>query len=372
MISLWTPNAIAAASLRKLFRLNLFEISAPDDSQLQDILTVIAPIKDEPDRMSIFGISTHLSETLRPYINSLKTLSPSGDMPAHSPEPIEYDGARQWLSKLPLEQRLIATPDFMKTHHGLLCLGGTSLSDRVGLALHKRIGRPAFVVNVMPFQKSYSLDYGFRSGLPDVSRIFRSDPESFANLIMRPKDDKMSGSPALILDRNDMNHLRAISGETYLHKLKAFVVNLAAKGETDLGVVWQSDRRRKAMEAFITEAAPKLHLTWTHKNSAAMLNSSSAIFALSAFSGLPAAQRFSRLIHTLHDSPLDGLGSTALWSKGNLSSLSSPQLSASQNKMQNQIIKRIKSQYAFDNAFKSRARFKSVIQEVIINGVPKL
>ena len=372
MISLWTPDPIASASLRKLFRLNLFEISAPADNQLQDILKVIAPITGEPDRMSIFGISTHLSETLRPYINSFKTLSPSGDIPAHSPEPIDYNGARQWLSKLPIEQRLIATPDFMKSRHGLLCLGGTSLSERTALALHKRIGRPAFVVNVMPFQNSYSLDFRFRPDLPDVSRIFHTDSENFSDLTRRSRDEKMSGSPAILLDRNDMNHLRAVSGDAYLHKLRAFLVNLAATGETDLGVVWESDRRRKAMEGFITEAAPKLHVTWTHKNSAAMLSSSSAIFALSAFSGLPAAQRFSRLIHTLHDSPLDGLGATLLWSEDDLPSLSSPQLSAPQTRTQNQIIKQIKSQYAFDNAFKSRARFKSVIQEVIVNGGPKL
>ncbi len=378
MISLWTPNPKAVGRLRKLFRLNLFEIAAPDENDLVDILSVMAPIEGKADRMSVFGISTHLSEILRPLINGLYD-RPSAENLVNLPNaPISYESAYLWLSKQPENQRLIARPDFMKSHHGLICLGGLSLAERLALALHKRIGRPAFVVSAMPFKNSHNLDYRFSPGLPNIRRMMGSDIENLSDANTHSEPDKTPSSAGLILDISDIYHLRAVLGQTYLHKLRNFLSKLSAEGQTDLHVVWQSsanssnDLERTAFEAFITEVAPNLHSSWASKDSSVFLSSTSVIFTLSNFSGLRAAQKLKRLIYTLQDGPLDGLGATQLWNGEDVSHLMSSKLTPAQVKAQNQSIKRIKTQYAFDNTFKSRGKFKSIIQEVILNGVPKL
>jgi len=158
MITLWTSDRKSIVKIRRLFRLNLFKLNRPKSHQLQDILTVMSPVKGNPNRISVFGISLHLSELT-------------------SEEGMNYETLHWQLSQMPEGERSIATPDFMKSCHGLICLEGTRFKDRVAMALQKRLGRPVFIITPLPLRHDYSLEYRFSPRLSS-----EADSQQFENI----------------------------------------------------------------------------------------------------------------------------------------------------------------------------------------------
>ena len=376
MISLWTSNPESQVELRSLFKFNRFDLSAPPATDTEDILSVLEPVDGQPDRMSLFGISTHLSEALQPYLSSLDALSPAHSVSGEGSRNSNYDTAYAYLSQLPSAQRQIVRPEFIRSHHGFLCLGGSALMERLALSLHKRLGKPAFIVTPMPTAKTYGLEYRFSPGLYDLSRLMEMPP-------IQAREDWPVGledahQVTLILNTDDMDLLRASSGAAYIHKLRGLLHALAGQNISELQIIWQSTPgensqiQRQNFQRFMKQVAPHLQTRWTMQLKGLSPGSDLAIFALSSFSGLGLAKTTQRAVYVLQSGPFDGLGGTRVWDKTRSPIPASPALTPTELKQQRHALRRLKTHYSFSNAIASRARFKSVVQEVVVSGVPKL
>ena len=376
MISLWTSNPESQVKLRSLFKFNRFDLRAPPATETEDIMSVLAAVDGQPDRMSLFGISTHLSEAMQPYLSSLDALSPAHSVSGEGPHNLNYDTAYAYLSQLPPEQRQIVRPDFIRSHHGFLCLRGTRLMERLALSLHKRLGKPAFIVTPMPTAKTYGLEYRFSLGVYDLSRLMETPPNQI-------KEEKAGGPEdarkvTLILNTDDMDLLRANSGMDHICKLRDFLHALAGQKISELQIIWQSTPgdnnriQRQNFLHFMAAVAPQLQTRWTTQLKDLSPGSDLAIFALSSFSGLGLAKTTQRAIYVLQSGPFDGLGGTRVWDNTRSPIPASPALTPTELKQQQQALRWLKTHYSFSNAIASRARFKSVIQEVVVSGIPKI
>lgn len=380
MISLWTSTADNAAKFRRIFRLNRYQIQTPGPKDSEDILSVMKPVKEAPDRISLYGISIHLTEAIIPYIQSMRGFSPSLIMAGQDPMHFDYDSVYAWLSQLDENHRQIARPEFIKSHHGLLCFEATSLSDRVSLSLQKRLGRPAFVVNKLPFSNKLSLEYRYSPGLHDFGR--REDGKTGLHidpdLTARLPEAQISSSTILVLNHQGIDAVRASSGTDYIHSLQRFLVGLDSDKKTVLTVVWQSpsspkfDEQKADFAAFITSVVPDLETKWVMTLNPRTIPPASRVFTLSAASGLALAQSTKRIIYTLNECVLDGVGATRLISDAENYRVISHKLTVDQIKAQNRILADLTQKYAFRTPLTSRGKFKSVIQEVVLNGIPKL
>lgn len=374
MISLWTTSGKAAAELRKLFKFNIFELNTADAANTEDILSVISPVVGQPKRMWVYGLSIHISEVIPLYIQHPNEVSNKG-----VPETeLDYEEAVKWLSTSPLSSRQIPKIDFIKSHHGMICFKKETLSNKLAIAIHKRLGRPVFIINPTPFAKTYGLEYRFSLGMCDLARKLS------VNAALRTWDHK-SHSPLqgghspifLILNAAEIDLLQTNFGDTYLHKLKQFLQVISNLNSPKLHMLWQANNgeinepRRESLSNFIKTSVPQVEVNWQNNLPNAKTNVVMSLFALSAYSGLPASQKLQRWVHTLQKSPFDGIGATQLWDNPASMILESPPLRPEETRQQTQALEWLNQHYFFKNAFQARTRFKSVIQNVIVDGIPK-